>query len=111
MHAASRKIPLVVVLIDNGGGGIFQQLTIPAEPQDRFARLFAMPQTVNPLVLAAAHGIPGRQISCLEDLEPALAWGFDHTGPVLLRVCTDAGADAVLRHNLRVGAQNAALMD
>lgn len=111
LHAASRQIPLVVVLIDNGGGGIFQQLTIPAEPQDRFARLFAMPQMVNPLVLAAAHGIPGRQISCLEDLEPALAWGFDHTGPVLLRVCTDASADAVLRHNLRVGAQNAALMD
>lgn len=111
LHAAGRRIPLLVLLIDNAGGGIFQQLTIPAEPQQRFSRLFAMPQAVDPLALAAAHGIPGRRISCLEDLDPALAWGLAQEGPALLRVCTDAHADAALRQRLRAGAQNAALMD
>ncbi|MGB1621973.1 MAG: 2-succinyl-5-enolpyruvyl-6-hydroxy-3-cyclohexene-1-carboxylic-acid synthase [Synechococcus sp.] len=111
LHAAGRRIPLLVLLIDNAGGGIFQQLTIPAEPQQRFSRLFAMPQAVDPLALAAAHGIPGRQISCLEDLDSALAWGLGQAGPALLRVCTDARADAALRQQLRAGAQNAALMD
>ena len=88
-----------MVLIDNAGGGIFQQLTLPVTPAKRFERLFAMPQAVNPLALAAAHGIPTRQISCLEDLDAALAWGLalSDNGPVLLRVCSDAGHDASLR--------------
>ena len=72
-----------------------------------------MPQAVNPLALAAAHGIPTRQISCLEDLDAALAWGLalSDNGPVLLRVCSDAGQDASLRQRLRISAQNALLSD
>ena len=113
LHATQHRPPLLVVLIDNAGGGIFQQLTLPVTPAKRFERLFAMPQAVNPLALAAAHGIPTRQISCLEDLDAALAWGLalSDNGPVLLRVCTDAGHDASLRQRLRISAQNALLSD
>ena len=111
LHSTAQKPPLLVVLIDNAGGGIFQQLTIPVDPPELFARLFAMPQAVDPLVLAAAHGIPGRQISCLEDLEAALDWGLHHNGPALVRVCTNARTDAALRKRLRVAAQNETLME
>ena len=100
-HARQESEPLLVLLIDNGGGGIFQQLPVPAAPASAFDALFAMPQQVDPLALAAAHGIPGRQISCLEDVPPALAWGMAQTGVVLLRVCTDRAADAELRATLR----------
>ena len=111
LHAAGQRPPLLVVLIDNAGGGIFQQLTIPVDPPERFARLFAMPQAVDPLALAAAHCIPGRQISCLEDLDSALAWGMHHNGPALLRVCTNARSDAALRQRLRAAAQNETLLE
>ena len=94
-------LPLVVVLIDNGGGGIFQQLPVPAAPAEAFDQLFAMPQQVDPLALADAHGVPGRQIACLDDLPLALEWALVQPGPVLLRVCTDRTEDAALRLALR----------
>ena len=96
LHASSAAAPppLLVLLIDNGGGGIFQQLPI-ATPG--FESLFAMPQQVDPLSLAAAHGVHGRQVACLEDLQEALAWGLSQQRPVLLRLCSDRGRDAALR--------------
>lgn len=99
--------PLLVLLIDNGGGGIFQQLPVPAAPQEAFEQLFAMPQVVDPIALAAAHGIPGRQLACLEDLPDALEWGWHQGGPALLRVCTDRAQDARLRQQLRRAIQAA----
>jgi 2-succinyl-5-enolpyruvyl-6-hydroxy-3-cyclohexene-1-carboxylate synthase len=93
--------PLLVLLIDNGGGGIFQQLPVPTAPQEALEQLFAMPQAVDPLALAAAHGHPVRQLACLEDLPEALAWGWAQARPALLRVCTDRDGDARLRQELR----------
>ena len=90
-----------MLLIDNGGGGIFGQLPIPAESAAEFDHLFAMPQAVDPLALARAHGVPSRQLACLEDLPHSLEWGLDQRRPVLLRVCTDRIADAGLRQTLR----------
>ena len=104
LHAAQCDPPLLVLLIDNQGGGIFQQLPIESR---QFDRLFAMPQRVNPLALAAAHGIEGRQVACLEDLPAALDWGLAQGRPALLRLATDRGADASLRSQLRAAAQNA----
>ncbi|MEB3333628.1 MAG: 2-succinyl-5-enolpyruvyl-6-hydroxy-3-cyclohexene-1-carboxylic-acid synthase [Cyanobacteriota bacterium] len=96
---------LLVVVIDNGGGGIFEQLPIrPAagEALD-FERLFAMPQAVDPRALAAAHGVPSREVARREALEDALRWGLEQ--PVaLLRVVSDRRADAALRHQLRTMA-------
>ena len=106
LHGQSVGPPLVVVLIDNGGGGIFQQLPIEQASQQRFDALFAMPQSVNPMALAAAHGVPGRSIAVIDDLPEGLAWALAQQGPVLLRVCTDRNADAALRGKLRLAAQN-----
>ncbi|MCB4427932.1 2-succinyl-5-enolpyruvyl-6-hydroxy-3-cyclohexene-1-carboxylic-acid synthase [Synechococcus sp. MU1643] len=101
--SAAAPPPLLVLLIDNGGGGIFQQLPIATAG---FESLFAMPQQVDPLALAAAHGVPGRQVACLDDLQEALAWGLSQERPVLLRLCSDRGRDADLRQQLRASAQN-----
>jgi 2-succinyl-5-enolpyruvyl-6-hydroxy-3-cyclohexene-1-carboxylate synthase len=93
---------LTVVLIDNGGGGIFEQLTIRPDgeaPLD-FERLFAMPQAVDPLVLAAAHGVPARGVAMAAELPAALAWA--RAQPMaLLRLATDRRRDAAWRHDLR----------
>lgn len=102
----AQRPPLVVLLIDNAGGGIFQQLPVRTEPAEAFEQLFAMPQAVDPLALAAAHAIPHRQLACLEDLPQALEWAFAMSGPVLLRVCTNRQADAALRKSLHEGLAN-----
>ena len=105
--ASASAPPLLVLLIDNGGGGIFGQLPIPTGSAAEFDHLFAMPQAVDPLALARAHGVPTRQLACLEDLPHALEWGLDQRRPVLLRVCTNRIADAALRQTLRRQVQQA----
>ena len=95
---------LLVILIDNRGGGIFEQLLMPRENLD-FDRLFAMPQAIDPLALAAAHGVPGRNCNSLEELPAALAWMLAdeqaNQPMLLLRMATERAADAQLRKQLR----------
>ncbi|WP_255024619.1 2-succinyl-5-enolpyruvyl-6-hydroxy-3-cyclohexene-1-carboxylic-acid synthase [Cyanobium sp. La Preciosa 7G6] len=96
---------LTVVLIDNGGGGIFEQLPIRTEPAEAmdFERLFAMPQPVDPLALAAVHGVPGRRVEGLATLESDLAWARQQP-MALLVISTDRRRDAALRLRLRTMA-------
>ncbi len=96
---------LTVLLIDNAGGGIFEQLPIRCQPGDLldFERLFAMPQRHDPLAMAAAHGVPGRTCTQAQDLPTALAWALEQP-MALLRLITDRRADAALRLRLRTMA-------
>ena len=105
---------LTVILINNGGGGIFEQLpirTMPAAALD-FERLFAMPQPLDPLALAAAYGVPGRRVvaagDLAADLANQLAWALQQP-MALLELVTDRRADASLRQALRRMASTAML--
>lgn len=100
---------LTVVLIDNGGGGIFEQLPIRTQPAAAmdFERLFAMPQPVDPLALAGVHGVPGRRLESLDALEDALAWALAQP-LALLVLTTDRRRDAALRQRLRTMAADLA---
>lgn len=101
---------LTVVLIDNGGGGIFEQLPIrssgalPVPPEVAapfdFERLFAMPQSLDQGALAVLHGVPVRRVAQLEELEAALAWALPQP-LALLELRTDRHLDARLRRQLR----------
>ncbi|MCP9799577.1 2-succinyl-5-enolpyruvyl-6-hydroxy-3-cyclohexene-1-carboxylic-acid synthase [Synechococcus sp. RedBA-s] len=91
---------LTVVLIENGGGGIFEQLPIRAAAGLDFERLFAMAQPLDHTALAAAYGVPWRRVGALAELGEALAWALER--PVaLLEVRTDRQADARWRQRLR----------
>ncbi len=93
---------LTVILINNGGGGIFEQLpirTTPAQALD-FDRLFAMPQPLDPLALAAAYGVPGRRLQAAADLESQLAWALEQP-LALLEWVSDRRVDAARRQELR----------
>jgi 2-succinyl-5-enolpyruvyl-6-hydroxy-3-cyclohexene-1-carboxylate synthase len=95
---------LTILVLDNGGGGIFEQLPIrpdPAAVMD-FERLFAMPQPVDPLALADVHGVPGRLCGGWEELERDLSWALQRP-LALLRLVTDRRQDALLRQRLRQG--------
>jgi 2-succinyl-5-enolpyruvyl-6-hydroxy-3-cyclohexene-1-carboxylate synthase len=96
---------LTLLVIDNGGGGIFEQLPIRTEPAEHldFDRLFAMPQPVDPLVLAQAHGVPARLIASPATLQEDLAWALAQPFSLLV-VRTDRRHDAELRRRLRTMA-------
>ena len=93
---------LTVVLLNNNGGGIFEQLSIRIEPAHvmDFERLFAMPQAVDALALAAAFGVPGRRPQQLADLGPDLAWA-QQKPLALIELITDRRLDASRRYELR----------
>ena len=93
---------LTVILINNGGGGIFEQLPIRTTPEQAldFERLFAMPQQLDHLALAAAHGVPGRRVEQLADLPSQLDWALNQP-LALLELVSDRRADALRRQTLR----------
>ena len=93
---------LTVVLLNNNGGGIFEQLPIRIEPAHvmDFERLFAMPQAVDPIALAAAFGVAGRRPKQVADLGPDLAWALQQP-MALIELITDRRLDASRRHELR----------
>jgi 2-succinyl-5-enolpyruvyl-6-hydroxy-3-cyclohexene-1-carboxylate synthase len=85
--AALRDVstPVRIVVIDNGGGGIFhflpQKTALEAE---EFERLFGTPRAVSVEKAAALFGLPYTRLESLDDLPTALAAG---TG--LIEVRTD----------------------
>jgi 2-succinyl-5-enolpyruvyl-6-hydroxy-3-cyclohexene-1-carboxylate synthase len=93
---------LTVILINNGGGGIFEQLPIRTTPERAldFERLFAMPQQLDHLALAAAHGVPGRRVQKLAGLPSQLDWALQQP-LALLELVSDRRADAAKRQTLR----------
>ncbi len=88
-------------MIDNGGGGIFNQLNIDKILEGDFEEIFLMPQRVCPLTLAKAYGVKYKQVACLDDLEQAIEWSFSLSTNVLIRVCTNSIEDHRLRVSLR----------
>ncbi len=98
-----KNISLIVIMIDNGGGGIFNQLNIDRIQEGDFEEIFLMPQKVCPLTLSKAYGLKYKQVACLDDLEQAIEWSFSLSSNVLIRVCTNSLED----HKLRVSLSDA----
>ena len=92
---------LIVILIDNSGGGIFNQLQLEEFKRGDLEKLFVMPQTVDFFKVASAYGVSARQVSCLDDLDPAIEWCLSKEGPSLIRVCTYPDKDNNLRLTIR----------
>ena len=100
LFSKDKNISLIVIMIDNGGGGIFNQLNIDRIEESDFEEIFLMPQQVCHLTLAKAYGLKYKQVACLDDLEKAIEWSFSLSTNVLIRVCTNSIEDHRLRVNL-----------
>ena len=101
LFSKNKNISLIVIMIDNGGGGIFNQLNIDRIEEGDFEEIFTMPQHVCPLTLVNAYGIKYKQVACLDDLEQAIEWSLSLSTNVLIRVCTNSIEDHKLRVSLR----------
>jgi len=83
--AALRDVstPVRIVVIDNGGGGIFHFLPQePALPEDEFEALLGTPRGIDAAKAAALFDLPHRRLESLDELPGALAAG---TGLIELR--------------------------
>ena len=92
---------LLVILIDNGGGGIFTRLDIEEFTKGDVEKLFLMPQSVTPFDVAKSYGVPCRQVSCLEDFASAIDWGLSFDRTALIRVYSAPYEDNKIRRDLR----------
>ncbi|MDX6582267.1 MAG: 2-succinyl-5-enolpyruvyl-6-hydroxy-3-cyclohexene-carboxylate synthase [Solirubrobacterales bacterium] len=94
--------PVRIVVIDNGGGGIFEFLPQAAQiERDEFEALLGTPTGIEPERVAALFGIPYVRLETLGQLSE------QPPGPVLIRACTDRAANVALHERLRVAAAEA----
>jgi 2-succinyl-5-enolpyruvyl-6-hydroxy-3-cyclohexene-1-carboxylate synthase len=102
---AGRDVDLVVVVVDNDGGGIFSFLPQAAAlDADRFEQLFGTPHGVDLGRLAAAHHLALRTIDTAEAVGPAVARGLAAGGVHLLRVVTDRARNVEVHERLQTAA-------
>jgi 2-succinyl-5-enolpyruvyl-6-hydroxy-3-cyclohexene-1-carboxylate synthase len=79
--------PATFVVVDNGGGGIFEYL--PQRGLPEFEPLFATPQSANVVDVAVAHGVAAERVE-LAALPKLVAEGSD--GPRVVVVAVDRKA-------------------
>jgi 2-succinyl-5-enolpyruvyl-6-hydroxy-3-cyclohexene-1-carboxylate synthase len=108
---AGRDVDLVVVVVDNDGGGIFSFLPQARHlPGSRFEELFGTPHGLDLVALAAAYGVSARAVD--HDLVPAVAGAVAAGGVHVLVVRTDRPANVDVHQKLDAavaGAVDAAL--
>lgn len=82
---AASRAPLVVVVVDNGGGRIFDRLPIArAIEGEELERLFATPAEVDFSRAAAAFGVAYERCEDVGALRSSLARAFAATAPILI---------------------------
>lgn len=93
---AEQKRPVIAVVIDNGGGGIFDFLPIAQHPEAYEAH-FLTPQPVNVPAIALALGLRTRSAKTLEEVRQGLGEAIASAEPSLLCITVDRRA-SVARH-------------
>jgi 2-succinyl-5-enolpyruvyl-6-hydroxy-3-cyclohexene-1-carboxylate synthase len=108
LGAARRPRGAVLVVCDNGGGGIFSFLPQARLPAELFEPLFATPHGLDLTALAAAARVPSRVVEKAVDLVPALDAALAGGGTSLVVVRGDRAAN-LARHRAVTEAVAAAV--
>ncbi len=101
-----KNYPLIILLIDNRGGGIFRTLKLDRFYKGNIEELFSMPQNVDILSIASSYDIPYREICNFDDLQISINWALKLSGPVLIHAKTNSEKDILLRRNITEGLKN-----
>jgi 2-succinyl-5-enolpyruvyl-6-hydroxy-3-cyclohexene-1-carboxylate synthase len=87
--------PCHLVVLDNGGGGIFSFLPQAASTDpETFEQLFGTPPVTDLALVAHGFGLPVHEVSALSELERALS----EPSPALIRVRVPGRAENVSLH-------------
>lgn len=96
-----RGVDLVIVVVDNDGGGIFSFLPQASSLEhDRFEKLFGTPHGVDLAQLVAAHDLFFRTIDDAADVGPAAVSALADGGVHVLRVVTDRATNVAVHERL-----------
>jgi 2-succinyl-5-enolpyruvyl-6-hydroxy-3-cyclohexene-1-carboxylate synthase len=102
--------PLCVVVVNNGGGRIFDQLPVARRiDADLFERCFAAPQAVRFDLAAEAFGVPHARVETTLALGEALAAAWARRGPTLIEAVTSPGEGARLARQIWAWAETSDL--
>jgi 2-succinyl-5-enolpyruvyl-6-hydroxy-3-cyclohexene-1-carboxylate synthase len=98
---ARRGTSLVIVVIDNDGGGIFSFLPQRTGLEhDRFEQLFGTPHGVDLVALAQAHGVPAERVASRAGLQAAVAGAFTRGGPRVVVVASSRDTNVAVHEQL-----------
>ncbi len=92
-------VPLTIVLVDNGGGGIFEFLPVAGE-RDAFETHVATPTDVDVAGLATAFGLHHLEVEDLAGLRAALGYGVSTAGTQLIHARTDRTENVALHRRV-----------
>jgi 2-succinyl-5-enolpyruvyl-6-hydroxy-3-cyclohexene-1-carboxylate synthase len=106
LGAVDRGIDLVVVVVDNDGGGIFSFLPqAGAVAPAVFETLYGTPHGLDLVALAAAYGAPARAVAA--DVAQAVRGAIDAGGLHVLVVRTDRTANVELHRRINAAVAEA----
>jgi 2-succinyl-5-enolpyruvyl-6-hydroxy-3-cyclohexene-1-carboxylate synthase len=94
-----RHVPVVVLVLNNGGGRIFAEL--PLREVANFERLFVTPPAADIQALAAAAGLSAERVETGRELDAALERVWHQGGRGLVEVVLDGEAARQARRNAR----------
>jgi 2-succinyl-5-enolpyruvyl-6-hydroxy-3-cyclohexene-1-carboxylate synthase len=101
LWAPARECDLVLVVVDNGGGGIFEFLPqAGALPRADFERLFATPHGLDLAALLAAYGVPATVVDTAAGFGPALRQALDEGGVRAVLVRADRAVTVAVHEEI-----------
>ncbi len=112
LAAARLELKLTIVLIDNGGGGIFDFLPISHAPmaaeRDIYARHIATPTGLHFERAAALYGLAHERVETVPAFRAALERAFSaQVGSAILQVSTDRARNVELHRRIWVDVERA----
>jgi 2-succinyl-5-enolpyruvyl-6-hydroxy-3-cyclohexene-1-carboxylate synthase len=105
-YLCDRVGDLVMVVVNNGGGGLFDSLP-PARHAPDYERLFVTPHRRDLGGFAAFHGLGHSVVDDLAALPSVVGDGLDKGGAWLVEVPVDRGVDLSQRGALEAAARSA----
>ena len=94
--------PLAIVVVDNGGGRIFDGLPVAGSglPPGAFERHWTTPAGVDPVAAAAAFGVAGRVVRDPDEAAAAVRAALAGAGPVVLHAPVAAAGALAFRRDV-----------
>ncbi|MCW3012911.1 MAG: 2-succinyl-5-enolpyruvyl-6-hydroxy-3- cyclohexene-carboxylic-acid synthase, partial [Solirubrobacterales bacterium] len=93
------RLALTIVLVDNGGGGIFDVLPV-ASQRDAFEEHVATPTGLDPAHVAQLFGLDHRHVRDVASFRAALDHGLAFDGVTLIEVRSDRAANVRLHRRV-----------
>lgn len=98
---AQRSLPICFVILDNGGGRIFDHLPVRGAISPEEMAFWTTPTEIDFVAAARGFGVAARRITSLEEIRPIVADANASGRPSLLVVRTDAASTASFLSEVR----------